>query len=136
VGLEGSFLLMRKTQADMITFHQLLTLSQPTSPISIWAVTIYGKKQTSNFNGCGIFCYINNTLNFCETSGFHGGEYEDQSLLGYSECREVSSVYTETTWRYISEGSHLQLNFCSVVYLAFPLACTFLFSSDFLLSLT
>jgi hypothetical protein len=64
-------------------------------------------------------------------SGSHGGEYEDESLLGYSTdevvmfrvmmeavytsetseavCTSETSIYSkESTRRYVAEGSHLQ----------------------------
>jgi hypothetical protein len=49
----------------------------------------------------------------CAISGSHGGEYEDESLLGYSaltiEALRTSetSVYSKTTLRYIQVDSYL-----------------------------
>jgi hypothetical protein len=58
---------------------------------------------------CTEWCKYNKN---CETSGSHGSECEDESLLGYSAVEAVRTTVTlvycnETTRHYIPEGSHL-----------------------------
>jgi hypothetical protein len=83
--------------------------------------------------------FENKPIRLSETAGSHGGEYEDNSLVGYSTCSfvhvswrfggpyslhyaddhlpnnavstsETSVYFNETTLRCIPEGCHLKTN--------------------------
>jgi hypothetical protein len=61
---------------------------------------------------------LRSCYSICEISDSHGGQYEEDSLLGYNclmmetvHTSEMSFYFNETTRRYIPKGCHFNIEF-------------------------